>query len=39
MVVIGEVVRLRAALDWQGALEGKELQPDPLGVRKRPRAG
>ena len=39
MVVIGEVVRLRAALDWRGALEGKVLQPDPLGLRTRPRAG
>jgi uroporphyrin-III C-methyltransferase len=39
MVVIGEVVRLRPALDWHGALEGKVLRPDPLGVRTRPRAG
>ncbi len=39
MVVVGEVVRLRAALDWQGALDGKPLQRDPLGTRSRPRAG
>lgn len=39
MVVVGEVVRLRSALDWHGALDGKRLQPDPLGVRSRPRAG
>ena len=39
MVVIGEVVRLRSALDWRGALDGRTLKPDPLGVRTRPRAG
>ncbi len=39
MVVIGEVVRMRSALDWQGALEGRPLETDPLGLRKRPRAG
>lgn len=33
LIVVGEVVRLRAALDWYGALtEGKVLDPDPLGV-------
>lgn len=31
LIVIGEVVSLRAALDWKGALEGKVLDPDPLG--------
>ncbi|MEE8276309.1 MAG: uroporphyrinogen-III C-methyltransferase [Alphaproteobacteria bacterium] len=31
LVVIGEVVRLRAGLDWLGALAGRELDPDPLG--------
>ncbi len=31
IVVIGEVVRLRAGLDWMGALAGRELNPDPLG--------
>lgn len=33
LVVVGEVVRLRAALDWLGALEGKVLQKDPLNSR------
>jgi uroporphyrin-III C-methyltransferase len=31
IIVIGEVVRLRAGLDWQGALQGRTLDPDPLG--------
>jgi len=31
MVVLGEVVRLRAALDWLGALSGRKLQANPLG--------
>ncbi len=35
IVVVGEVVRLRAALDWLGAAEGRALGPDPLvGVRR-----
>ncbi|MEL6734778.1 MAG: uroporphyrinogen-III C-methyltransferase [Pseudomonadota bacterium] len=33
IVVIGEVVRLRSALDWLGALEGRILETDPLGNR------
>ena len=33
IVVVGEVVRLRAALDWLGAIEGRALEPDPLGLR------
>ncbi len=33
IVVLGEVVRLRSALDWLGALEGRILQSDPLGKR------
>jgi uroporphyrin-III C-methyltransferase len=33
IVVVGETVRLRAALDWLGALEGRVLQRDPLGLR------
>jgi len=33
IVVVGEVVRLRSALDWLGALEGRILQVDPLGNR------
>ena len=36
IVVIGEVVRLRAGLDWLGALAGRTLDPDPLGLRQRP---
>jgi uroporphyrin-III C-methyltransferase len=32
MVVIGEVVRLRAGLDWVGAMTGKVLDADPLGT-------
>jgi uroporphyrin-III C-methyltransferase len=31
IVVVGEVVRLRAGLDWLGALSGRTLDPDPLG--------
>jgi uroporphyrin-III C-methyltransferase len=34
IVVIGEVVRLRAGLDWLGALAGRSLDPDPLGQRQ-----
>lgn len=30
IVVVGEVVRLRASLDWLGALGGRRLQPDPF---------
>jgi len=32
IVVVGEVVRLRAALDWLGALTGRTLVADPLGL-------
>jgi uroporphyrin-III C-methyltransferase len=35
IVVVGEVVRLRAALDWLGAAEGRRLMADPLGTRSR----
>ena len=31
IVVVGEVVRLRAGLDWLGALAGRRLVADPLG--------
>jgi uroporphyrin-III C-methyltransferase len=34
MVVVGEVVRLRAALDWLGAAKGRALAADPLGTRR-----
>jgi len=33
MVVVGEVVRLRAGRDWVGALGGRMLAADPLGTR------
>lgn len=39
MVVVGEVVRLRAAMDWLGAMGGRELTPDPLGQRRRDQTG
>lgn len=32
LVVVGEVVRLRAGLDWLGALAGRTLIADPLGA-------
>lgn len=32
IVVVGEVVRLRAGLDWLGALAGRALDADPLGL-------
>lgn len=31
LVVVGEIVRLRAGLDWIGAAQGRVLDPDPLG--------
>jgi uroporphyrin-III C-methyltransferase len=31
ILVIGENVKLRAGLDWLGALAGKSLEPYPLG--------
>jgi len=31
IVVLGDVVRLRAGLDWLGAAAGRRLDPDPLG--------
>jgi len=33
IVVVGETVRLRAGLDWLGAIEGRILERDPLGLR------
>lgn len=35
IIVVGEVVRLRAGLDWLGALDGRQLDPAPLGERRR----
>ncbi len=32
IVVVGDVVRLRAGLDWMGALSGRLLKSDPLGL-------
>ena len=34
LIVVGRVVELRAGLDWLGALEGRVLDPDPLGTRR-----
>ncbi len=34
IIVIGENVKLRAGLDWVGALSGKKLDADPLGRNK-----
>jgi uroporphyrin-III C-methyltransferase len=34
IVAIGEVVRLRAALDWIGAAQGRVLDPNPLRAPK-----
>ncbi|MEO0327512.1 MAG: uroporphyrinogen-III C-methyltransferase [Pseudomonadota bacterium] len=39
IVVVGEAVRMRSALDWLGAMDGKVLDPDPLSVRKISEAG
>ncbi|MBI3707829.1 MAG: uroporphyrinogen-III C-methyltransferase [Proteobacteria bacterium] len=39
IVVVGKVVRLRAGLDWLGALAGRALDPDPLGLGRRRDAG
>ncbi len=35
LVVIGDVVRLRAALDWLGALDGRQLIADPLDLAEK----
>lgn len=39
LVVVGEVVRLRAGLDWLGALSGRVLEADPFGTRRGQKAG
>lgn len=31
IIIIGGVTRLRAGLDWRGAMQGRVLAPDPLG--------
>ena len=33
IIVIGEIVRLRAGMDWLGAMTGRVLEPEPLGKR------
>ena len=37
VIVVGEVVRLRAGLDWLGALAGRVLVADPLGLQSEAR--
>lgn len=39
MFVVGEVVRMRSALDWLGAMDGKVLTSDPLGLRGQQETG
>ena len=39
MIVVGQVVRLRAALDWLGAMGGRTLVADPLGMRHHEQTG
>ncbi|MGD9744096.1 MAG: uroporphyrinogen-III C-methyltransferase [Dongiaceae bacterium] len=39
ILVVGDVVRMRAALDWLGALEGRTLVADPLGRDPQSRTG
>jgi uroporphyrin-III C-methyltransferase len=39
VVAIGRAVTLRAGLDWLGAIEGRVLDPDPLGRAARSAAG
>lgn len=39
LVVVGPVVRLRSGLDWLGALSGRVLDADPLGLKDRRDAG
>ena len=39
LFVVGEVVRLRAGLDWLGALSGRILESDPLDLHATRDAG
>lgn len=39
IIVVGKAVQMRAALDWLGALEGKVLDSDPLGLNVDSQAG
>jgi uroporphyrin-III C-methyltransferase len=34
LVAVGPVVRLRAGLDWLGAMAGRRLDPAPLGLKR-----
>ena len=34
IIVVGDIVRLRAGMDWVGALAGRVLDPDPIGARR-----
>ena len=34
IIVVGDVVLMRAGLDWLGALNGRQLDPDPLECRR-----
>jgi uroporphyrin-III C-methyltransferase len=36
VIAVGPVVKLRAGLDWLGALDGRILDPDPLGLQPAP---
>ncbi len=38
VIAIGDIVRLRPALDWLGALDGKGLVSDPLNARQEKQA-
>jgi uroporphyrin-III C-methyltransferase len=38
VIALGPVVRLRPALDWLGRMEGRVLEPDPLGLAARDEA-
>ena len=39
IVAIGDIVRLRDGLDWLGALDGRVLKSDPLGLKADRRVG
>ena len=39
IVAIGQIVRLRDGLDWLGALDGRVLKSDPLGLKADRRVG
>src|SRR3546814_20752491 len=39
IVVVGEVVRLRAGLDWQGLADRRTLDPNPLSASRRQETG